>query len=198
MVFFETIKVKNNELQNLEYHQNRMDKTLWDLLGSRNTIDLSKMISVPPKYSGKIMKCRLTYDTQIIMLEFENYKPQIIQSLKLVFDDEIEYNYKYKNRERLNKLYAHKCNCDEVLIVKNGFITDTSFSNIVFTNGKDRITPSYPLLNGTMRQNLLDRKIITEKAIRISDLDNFQSAFLINAMLDIESTVEIKREMIFK
>ena len=194
MRFFETIRVEGNKLANLVYHQKRMDKARLEVLGLRFPIDLNKEIIIPKDLSGQILKCRVSYSDKIEKIEFETYQPRKIQSLKIISDDNIEYNYKFSDRKKLNNLLTQKGDCDEILIVKNGLITDTSFSNVVFYDGIKFVTPSLPLLKGTMRQKLLDMGKITEKTIGLQDLKNFQSAFLINAMLDLDEAVEIRME----
>jgi len=198
MQFFETIKVEGNQLSNLDYHQKRMDRTRLEVLGLNMPIELSKEIDLPKEITGQILKCRVRYSQQIESAEFEAYKPRNIQSLKIVFDDDIEYGYKYSDRKKLNNLLSQKGDCDEILIVKNGLITDTSFSNIVFFNGKNFVTPSLPLLKGTMRQKLLDTEMISKVDIKTTDLKNFRSAFLINAMLGLNDAIEIKIEDIIE
>ena len=44
--------------------------------------------------------------------------------------DTIDYTYKSAHREELNALYAQKGMADDILIVRNGYLTDTSISNI--------------------------------------------------------------------
>jgi 4-amino-4-deoxychorismate lyase len=77
---------------------------------------------------------------------------------------------------------------DDILIIKNGFITDTSFSNIAFFDGTQWFTPFTYLLNGTQRQHLLRQGAIVETEITPSDLKQFRYAKLINAMLDLETS----------
>ena len=78
---------------------------------------------------------------------------------------------------------------DEVIIVKDGYITDTSYTNLCFFDGTTWFTPDTPLLPGTMRQRLLDQGIIKEKSIPLSDLNKYQSISLINAMMDLGELV---------
>ncbi len=80
---------------------------------------------------------------------------------------------------------AQKENCDDILIVKNGIITDTSFSNIAFFDGKQWKTPKSPLLKGTCRERLLCEQKIFEKDINLNDLSNYKCYKLINAMRDL-------------
>lgn len=105
--------------------------------------------------------------------------------------DDINYQYKYYNRSKINELFQQHENCDDILIVKNEFVTDISYANIVFWDGDKWITPSTPLLHGTKRQKLINQKIITEKEIKLSDLHLFEKARIINAMIDLEESSDI-------
>ena len=42
----------------------------------------------------------------------------------------------------------HKREQDEILITRNGLLTDTSIANIALFNGKEWHTPKHPLLKG--------------------------------------------------
>ena len=141
-----------------------------------------------------LFKCRIIYSKQIEKIEFIPYRLPEIQSLKMVFDDEIDYAHKYFDRNQLNKHFSQKENCDDILIVKNGLLTDTSFANILFFNGKQWLTPSGPLLKGTQRRFLLEREQIVTADIRPADLKSFQKARLINAMIRTEDEVDVEME----
>jgi 4-amino-4-deoxychorismate lyase len=115
----------------------------------------------------------------------------------MVVDNEIDYQFKYTDRARLEEL-KRRTKADEILIVKNGYITDTSFSNIIFFDWENKwVTPATPLLKGTKRKELLEKGMIHEKEIRPYDLKDFTKARLINAMLDIEDGEEIETGNIF-
>lgn len=138
-----------------------------------------------------LVKCRIIYSRQIEKIEFVSYQLPKIWSLKIIVDDEIEYNHKYFDRDQLDLLYRKKGNCDDILIVKNGLITDTWFANILFFNGKEWITPSKPLLKGTQRSKLLDQEAIKTADIRLDDLKYFKIARIINTMIRFEDEIEI-------
>jgi 4-amino-4-deoxychorismate lyase len=106
--------------------------------------------------------------------------------LKIIVDNEISYAHKFEDRHELNALYSKRELCDDILIVKQGLITDTSYANIVFKESDHWVTPTSYLLAGTMRQNLLDKKIITEDEIRVTDLARFKKFKLINAMVGFD------------
>ena len=63
-----------------------------------------------------------------------------IRSLKVVVDDRIDYSFKSADRSSLNRLTAQKGDCDEIIIVKNGLVTDTSFTNIAVFDGEQWLT----------------------------------------------------------
>ena len=128
----------------------------------------------------------MVYGKDIEAIEFKPYQPRTIKSLKLVEDDEIDYAFKYADRESINLLYERRGTYDDILIVKNNLITDTSFCNIIFFDGQKWVTPELPLLKGTKRQQLLDEGIINEARILVEDLGSFKKFMLINAMLDFD------------
>ena len=125
-------------------------------------------------------------------IDFETYSPRRVHTLKLVDGSGIDYTFKYADRDKLIQLQQSKGTCDEILIYQNGRITDTSYSNVVFYDGNQYITPSTYLLNGTKRRYLLERGIIKEQDIGLGDLPRFRYLFLINAMLDLEDNIQVK------
>jgi len=182
----ETIKVENGVLMNLHFHQERLDRSLYELFGADDKINLGSEIQIPAHAQGGKYKCRVLYGKNIGKIEFIKYQPRKIFCLKIVYDDSIEYHLKFSDRSNLEKLLQQKGYCDDILIVKNGLITDTSYSNIVFFNGKKWVTPDSPLLKGTKRSFLLSRGNINLGHIRIDDLTNYSGFLLINAMLDFK------------
>lgn len=190
----ETIRCENGELQNLPYHQARMDASISELFKTNNVLFLEK-IPVPDHCKHGLYKCRVVYEKVIESVEFFPYHLPSIKSLKII-NDEINYDYKFADRSALHKLFDKKGKFDDILIVKNGLITDTSYANIIFFNGKNWLTPAFPLLNGTQRAKLLDEEKILPAEIHVSDLKHFQHARLINALISFEDKLEIKIEHI--
>jgi 4-amino-4-deoxychorismate lyase len=182
----EAIKVENKKLNNLEYHQARVDKARRELLGLPDKIVLSEVISIPENIDESIYKCRIVYSNSIHLVEFTRYDKRLPKTMKLVYKDEIDYSFKYENRRQF-KLLLDASAADEIVIVKNGLITDTSRSNIVLSNGEKFVTPKSYLLEGTKRKELLEKEIITEEEISIDGLNSYHKLFLINAMLDLNN-----------
>ena len=79
---------------------------------------------------------------------------------------------------------AQKGDSDEIIIVKHGLLTDTSFTNLAIYDGDRWITPKRPLLLGTKRAALLDKGIIQEADITLNDLQNAVKVSLFNAMIE--------------
>lgn len=187
---FETIKLQNKKLFNIEYHNERMNNSRRNLFGTEDKINLEEVIKIPDGISNNVFKCRVVYSEKITDIEFQPYYEKKVNSLQAINVDWIDYSYKYLDRSNLQKLLC-KCIADDVLIIKNGFVTDTTYSNVVFYDGKNYFTPNTPLLKGTKREKLLREGIIKETEIKISDINNYQSLFLINAMLDIDEAKAI-------
>jgi 4-amino-4-deoxychorismate lyase len=185
-LLLETIKVENGRLQNPEYHQARIEASSWSLLGINTGIDLKRVVQIPDFGREGVFKCRVVYDTQIRQISFEDYHPKQIQSLKLVYDDDIEYPYKYVDRQAIDRLFEKRGTCDDILIVKQGLITDTSFCNILFYDGIRWLTPHSALLSGTRRRALIRQGMVWPQKTSVGDLDGFSHFMLINAMLDFD------------
>lgn len=184
--FIETIAIKNKAIQHGNYHQQRLINTLRHF-NSKVWIDLSK-IHIPISVDNFLHKCRITYNLQKIeKIEFEKYVSKQINTVVLIENNEIEYNFKYANRQFLIDL-LNKSKADEIIIVKNKLITDSTYSNICFYNEHNWITPSSPLLNGIMRTFLLEKKIIKEEKLTVFDIKNFSYFKFINAMNDFDNT----------
>ncbi len=185
-IFLETIRAVDGEVLNLSYHQERYESVLkkFNILDAQN---LSEFIKAP---KIGIYRCRLTYDLSKkphpIEVTYHLYKKREINSLKLVYDNDINYSLKSICRDKLDALYALRGECEDVLIVKNSFITDTTIANIAFYNSKRWVTPAQPLLKGTTRERLLREGKIFEEEISVKDLKNFSRAALMNAMIDFD------------
>ncbi|MDD4922533.1 MAG: aminotransferase class IV [Bacteroidales bacterium] len=187
----ESIKFQDNQLQHIKWHNKRFNEARNRLFGMDGFIDLQQMIRIPDSLQEGIYKCRVLYGKQIETIDFLSYIPKKMRTLQLVEDNEIDYTYKYENRLAFERLLTSKGQADDILIVKNGHITDTSYSNMVFFDGEKWITPDTFLLNGTQRQHMLAKGLITEAPVTLSALKKFKLAKPINAMLDFETTPSV-------
>ncbi len=178
MTYFETIKCKDEEIHNLDYHQKRIAKTVG------LNVNLQDFIYPP---NNKLLKCKVIYDKSgILDILFSIYTPREIQTFNLVIDDNIKYKYKATNRKELDDLFDKKDSADEIIIIRDGLITDTSISNISIFDNNHWITPRLPLLEGTCRNRLIKEGFIIQKDITISQLLNAKKFALMNAMIDFK------------
>lgn len=130
-------------------------------------------------------KARVVYGEQgVETVEYAPYSMRNINSLQVVEDDTITYDYKSTDRSSLNALVEKKGSSDDIIIVKHGLLTDTSFTNHAIFDGKHWTTPRHPLLPGTKRAALLDKGIIREADITLEDLRNANKISLFNAMVE--------------
>jgi 4-amino-4-deoxychorismate lyase len=103
--------------------------------------------------------------------------------LRKVHSDQIDYQYKSCNRKKLQDLYNQKEECDDILIIKNGRITDTFYGNIALLSENQWYTPKKPLLPGTMRQYLLEKNKLKTKDIFHFELIEYTKICIFNAMI---------------
>jgi len=182
-IFLETIKIVDGEIFNLEYHQKRY-KSVLDSLDVKEVQNLEDFIN-PPEWG--LYRCRLVYDADNIEVTFHEYKKRDITTLKLVFENDIDYKNKSIDREDIERLFSQRGDGDDILIIKDLFVTDTSIANIAFYTKEEKwITPKNPLLKGTTRARLLDEGKLTEVDIKVHELRSFSKVALLNAMIDFD------------
>jgi len=189
MKLIETIKIKDGKIYNIFYHNKRCNRSRLELFGEQKTIDLVEYITNYPKKG--LFKCRILYNKDVISVEYIPYTINRNKSFKIVSSD-IDYNHKYSNRDSLNRLKEVNSLYDEIIIEKDGLLTDTSIANIAFFDGKNWITPKRPLLKGTVRERLLDIKILIEKDITSDSIKKFSCFALMNAMIGFQIQTDIK------
>ena len=172
-----------------------MQRACAALWGQTLTFDLSKTILVPPKAQSGLFKCRILYRQTIDSITFTPYHWQPITSLRRVYCNHIDYAHKYENRDLLQQLAAQRGECDDVLIIKDGLVTDTSYANIAFSDGQRWYTPAHPLLLGTQRQRLLDRGLITETVITEQNLTRYAYFQVINAFHALGDSISSTKDI---
>ncbi len=186
-LLFETIKLIDGKYCNLFYHEQRMIRSLETLCGVEDDIILDEFLQELSAPQEGVYKCRIVYDDVTKEVEFVPYQVRPVKTLKVIESDRIRYEYKYADRKEINKLFENRAGCDDILIVKKGEVTDTSYANIVFRRGDEWITPWSPLLKGTMRQKLIEENKIIPEKILLDDIPAFSSFKLINAMLEFDA-----------
>lgn len=180
--FIETIQINNGCICNLNYHTERFNNTRKAFWNDCAKIDLADFIHNYPS-SGKI-KCRIVYAQDIEEITYSSYVLREVNSLKLITNDEIDYQYKTVDRNLINMLFQQKEDADDIVIVRNGYLTDTSIANIALYDGMHWYTPSHPLLKGTKREELLRKGVLIEREIHVSELLSYSKICIFNAMIN--------------
>jgi 4-amino-4-deoxychorismate lyase len=174
MKFIETILVTKSNIINKNLHLKRIQKTLlhykFPLI---HKFDLN--------FQNK--RVRITYSQKgIEKIEYFPIKKREFKKFKIVNID-FCYKFKFANRKNFEKIYNAFPKFDEYILVKNNLVTDSTISNLAFFTGKEWLTPKYPLLKGTKREELIKKGALKEENIHIYDLKYFKKIALINAIL---------------
>lgn len=186
-LLIESIKFSNGKYYNLFYHEQRMNLALKTLCGVEGHFNLEEFLQSMPIPEQGFYKCRIVYDDVSREVEYLPYIAKPVRSLQIVHHDRIRYAYKYADRSTIDSLFALRKDCDDVLIVRRGLVTDTSYANIVLKRNGAWYTPWSALLKGTMRAYLLERNLISEEEIRMEEINTFESFKLINALLEFDA-----------
>ncbi|PKF73226.1 aminotransferase class IV [Chryseobacterium sp. PMSZPI] len=183
--FIESIKVEDQEVFLLDLHQKRVNQT-FSHFGKEDSIDLAKIYKNLQHDEDGLFKLRIAYDLdKKIRTQMIPYAIPEIQDFQLVENNSFDYSFKFEDRKELDKMKM-KSKAEEIIIVRNNHITDTSFSNLLFLKGKDWFTPTTYLLNGVQRQQLLKQKKIKETEITLQNIKQFSHFQIINALNDFD------------
>lgn len=177
----ESLAIDQGEILHPAYHEKRFAEAYEKFYHHKPVYELLTNITVNLPQTG-YHKLRIAYNEVGKQIEVAPYQIKNIKSLKCIEDNHIDYTLKRTDRSKLNSLYAQRGECDDILIIKQGCITDTFAGNILFFDGNTWYTPDTPLLKGTQRSYLLDQNIIQEKSLKIEDIHKFRQFMVINAL----------------
>jgi 4-amino-4-deoxychorismate lyase len=195
--FIDTIKLIDGNYKLIEYHNKRINDTVNRFFGAGPAINLNLVLPKQDDYKSGTYKCKLTYSDHIENIEITPYIKRTIKTLKVIDLDALrhsseyrcgplDYEFKYEDRTLINSFLTGLGDKTDILFVKNGLVTDTSFSNVILSDGGKWITPDTYLLNGVKRRYLLENYKIEERKVSVGDLRYFRKISLINAMLEPE------------
>lgn len=182
LLFLETIKIHEGRIRHLPYHQQRVERTVRAHYPQAEIPQLQRHLQKIP--TAGIYKCRILYNDRIQTVTFEHYTPKPVRTFTVI-ESAIDYAYKYADRSALERL-KESVPTDEIIIQKEGLLTDTSYSNLAFYDGNRWITPRSPLLQGTMRAKLLEEGRLIEGEVTLDDLKKFKDIALMNAMIEFK------------
>lgn len=176
----ESIKAEDGQFFLLDYHQDRMERTFQAVYQRACPWSIKTILPRVPLEG--LYKVRLLYNATDYHFEVHPYQSKKIQRLKLVEIGEHRYPHKWTDRSFINAAFSQREDCDDVLMMRKGLLTDSSYANIVLDTGTALVTPSIPLFEGVQRAYLLDNKIIQSATIYSNDLARYKAFQLINAM----------------
>lgn len=175
MKLLETMRIKNGRAINLPWHQRRVDAACRRY--RFRPLDLVRL----KHPATPLTRCRITYAESIESIEYPPIGIRLIRTLKPV-NAAPKYPFKYADRTALNLLLNTRGKADEILIIKNGLITDTSVGNVAFFDGTRWLTPRAPLLKGTLRARLVASGFLKPATLSLTKLDRFWLVAVMNAV----------------
>lgn len=183
--FIESIKIEDQKIFLADYHQKRINETFAHF-AKEGSLDVVKIFKNLEHDEDGLYKLRIAYDLD------RNYRTQLIpyavseiSDFYLVENNTYNYSFKFEDRTELESM-KRMAGAEEIIIVRNNHITDTSFSNLLFLKNRTWYTPSTYLLNGVMRRHLLDARKIKETEITLQNIGEFTHFQIINALNDFD------------
>lgn len=180
----EAIKLQDGRFFRLSFHQQRINLAFKNCYPGFAPFNLYKFLDTTVYPEVGLYKCRIVFDYQTRKAEFAPYKMRKIESLKLVETIARTYNYKSEDRSEIDRAFAQRGECDDVIMVRNGLLTDTSYANIALFDGEKWYTPRVPILFGTNRAGLIAENKIIEKDLKVSDITHFSRIRIFNALIE--------------
>ena len=120
--FIETIRVERGQACNLQLHQARVDATMARFFPGSPGVSLAGILSFDPGWDG--VKCRVVYGRGgAESVTYAPYAMRPVATLRLV-DADIDYGYKFEDRRQIDRAFALRGGCDDVLIVRRGMVAE--------------------------------------------------------------------------
>ncbi len=198
-LLFETVRLENGAFERLDFHQKRLDASRSEFFENAEPIALAELLAehfeknLAQKsraeravFSTKCHRTRVIFGQKLERVEFFEYTPKPIRKVKIIEAPRLEYSKKWLDRSVFDHFLAQNPDFDDLLFLKNGRVTDTTFACPAFFDGKKWRVPSEPLLHGTRRASLLADGKIFEDEIGEKDLRRFKKWSLLNAMRGLE------------
>lgn len=188
----ETILIKGSEPQFLQEHLNRMKKSA-QVLGFEFNDDILEFKSEQDGILRVLLSNEGDLQTQILPLdEIKTNKISVCKSP--INSKEKMLYHKTTHRpwyeESMKKIKADEI-FDEIFFNEKGELTEGARSNVVLQINGELFTPPLEcgLLNGIMRQELLNQNKVKEKVLYLDDLKKAEKIFCINS---VRGMVEVK------
>jgi len=173
----ETLLCHEGMVLNTAWHQARFDKTRRELYGDTSVLPLGAQLHLPTTGTHRV---RITYTHHILKSEVFPCVARLFETFSVVEAD-IDYGYKYANREALNALIPK--GVDDVIFTCKKELQDTTIANIALLIDGQWFTPHKPLLEGTTRARLLASGMLKTAILTTQSLQKAQKFAIMNALL---------------
>jgi 4-amino-4-deoxychorismate lyase len=197
-MYLETICIQNGAAKHLDFHQSRIEETFdhfypeWEAF---DVVELVKSLELPTSGTHRL---RIVYEEDPIQIEILPYIEKEINTFRLVDSGEIDYGFKWSDREFFKQILALYPDVDEVIFTKDGKIQDCTIANLAFLKEGIWYTPEDPMHWGTTRARLIVEEKIEEADIFVEDLAQYERICLINVFrpLDMEHSLFLSQAIL--
>ena len=190
-MFIETIRIQDGRACHLSDHADRMRRTADHFGFTAPTLPHDLEARLPADLRTGTVRCRVLYDHTLREVTFTPYRRRQIERLFAVDAGTTDYAFKYADRAPLTRPQISLAETDELLFIRDGCLTDTSYTNLVLRRGDELVTPDTFLLDGTCRRRLLRTGRIRTARIRLRDLATYDELLLINAMMPLHEAIRL-------
>ncbi len=190
-MFIETIRIQDGRACHLSDHADRMRRTADHFGFTAPTLPHDLEARLPADLRTGTVRCRVLYDHTLREVTFTPYRRRQIERLFAVDAGTTDYAFKYADRAPLTRPQISLAETDELLFIRDGCLTDTSYTNLVLRRGDELVTPDTFLLDGTCRRRLLRTGRIRTARIRLQDLATYDELLLINAMMPLHEAIRL-------
>jgi len=198
-MFLETICIQDGQAQHLDFHQLRIDETFEQFYPDWEAFDVVELVHSLEIPENGTHRLRIVYEEDPIQIEIIPYVEKTIRTFRLVESGEIDYGFKWSDREFFAQILGLHSDVDEVIFTKDGKIQDCSIANLAFLKEGIWYTPEDPLHWGTTRARLIVEEKIEEADIFVEELDQYERICLINVFrpLDLAHSLLVAEAILY-
>lgn len=190
-MFLETIRVQDGHARHVADHIDRMRCTALHFGFTAPALPADLDALVPHTLRTGIVRCRIVYGHTLREITFTPYRRRRLERLIAVDAGVMDYAFKYADRSPLARPQIPLTEADELLFVRGGYVTDTSYTNLILRRGDELVTPDTFLLDGTCRRRLLRTAQVRTAQVRLSDLTAYDELLLVNAMMPLGEALRL-------
>lgn len=190
-MFLETIRIQDGHAHHVADHIDRMRRTALHFGFTAPALPADLDALVPHTLRTGTVRCRIVYGHTLREITFTPYHRRRLERLIAVDAGAMDYAFKYADRSPLERPNLPLSETDELLFVRGGYVTDTSYTNLILRRGDELVTPDTFLLNGTCRRRLLRTAQVRTAQVRLSDLPAYDELLLVNAMMPLSEALRL-------